>query len=151
LNDILPPPPPPPPLQITNPSNLSQYKPHAAKNAEARQKYTSPPSPPLQLLDKLQYHPCRQGEGDKKQRSEHPIHYEDLGPDMEQVRPDVKLAWLPINAWSKFIQLGLPASNLFLIHHFLSIECTMMLDIPVRWLINVKRDIIDGPFRYLEQ
>lgn len=146
-NDILP-----PAFSTTDHWDPSQRKPRTAKNAEARRKYTSPPSPPRRESDKIPYCPRRQGEGDKE-RSEHAIRYEDLGADMEPVRTNVELAKPPDNDWSKFIRLGSPAFNqrLFLIHRFLGIECTTMLDILVRWLINVKRDIIDGPLGCLEQ
>jgi hypothetical protein len=128
-NDILP-----PPFSTSNPWEPSQRLPRDAKNAEARRKYTSSPSPPLRQSDKLLYHPRRQGEGDKKKRSDHPIRYEDLGVEMEQVRSHVELAKPPDNDWSKLIRLGSPASNqrLFLIHRFLGTECSVMLDILVR-------------------
>jgi len=103
-----------------------------AKNDNVRDKYTNPPSPPLQLSDKLPYRPRTRGAGDKKKRQlEHPVRYEDLGEEMEQVRTNVEHAKPLDNDWSKFILLGSPASNqrLFLIHRFLGTECATMLDV----------------------
>jgi len=114
------------------------HKPCVAKMDNV--KYTSPPSPPIRPSDKLSYHPCRKWEP-KERQLEYSKCYKDLGACMEQVTADVELAKLLDNNWSNFIQLGSPASNqcLFLIHWFLSMESTAMLNATVLvWLFMLK-------------
>jgi len=131
LKDILP------PLVTATPSKqpLHQQPPHQTKNDIVRCKYIDPPEECLWPSDKQPHNPCGKEEGCKKERSKHHICYTSLRIEvMESLRTDNECAKPRDNMWTGYILLGLPASNqhMFLIHRFLSKECTPMLGDLVR-------------------
>ena len=103
--------------------------PREAKNDDSRRKAMDLHDEPIKSSDKLPYSPRRKGQKRAKERSDHAIRYTDLGHEMEPVKEDVEEATPIDDEWSGYILLGSPASNqrLFLIHRFLSTECTPVL------------------------